>query len=328
MASEAAPRVVVDECRGVLFVYSDGTVVRRAQPGFATPVRDDGTVDWKDVTFDEARGLALRLYLPRDRGAAAGRRLPVFFYYHGGGFCIGSRAWPNCQNYCLRLASDLGALVVAPDYRLAPEHRLPAAIDDGAAAVLWLARQGGGDPWVAEAADLGRVFVSGDSAGGTIAHHLAVRFGGSPADLAPVAVRGYVQLMPFFGGVARTRSEAECPADAFLDRPLNDRYWRLSLPEGATPDHPVANPFGPGAPPLDAVDFAPTLVVVGGRDLLHDRAVDYAARLRAAGKPVVVRDFHGQQHGFFTIDPWSDASAELMRVIKRFVDADGRFDFD
>ena len=331
-SSEAAAppaRRVVDECRGVLFVYNDGTVERRAAPGFATPVRDDGSVEWKDAAFDAARGLGLRLYRPRDwerRG-----RLPVFFYYHGGGFCIGSRAWPNCQNYCLRLAADLGALVVAPDYRLAPEHRLPAAIDDGAAAVLWLAAQargGGGDPWVAQSADLARVFVSGDSAGGTIAHHLAVRFG-SPAgraELAPAAVRGYVQLMPFFGGTERTRSEAECPDDAFLNRPLNDRYWRLSLPEGATADHPVANPFGPGAPALEAVEIAPTMVVVGGRDILHDRAVDYAARLKAMGKPVEVRDFEGQQHGFFTIDPWSDASAELMRVIKRFVDSDGRFD--
>ena len=254
MASEAAAAPaahVVDECRGVLFVYSDGSVVRRAQPGFATPVRDDGSVE-----FDEA----LRLYRPRDRRQD---RLPVFFYFHGGGFCIGSRTWPNVQNYCLRLAADLGA----PDY------------------------------------------------------HLAVRFS-SPAALAPaVAVRGYVQLMPFFGGTERTRSEAECPDDAFLNRPLNDRYWRLSLPEGATADHPVA------APALDAVEFAPTgRVVVGGRDILHDRAVDYAKRLKAAGKPVEVRDFDGQQHGFFTIDPWSDASAELMRVIKRFVDSDGRFD--
>jgi acetyl esterase/lipase len=321
MAEAAAPHVV-EECRGVLFVYSDGSVVRRAAPGFATPVRDDGSVEWKDATFDSATGLGLRLYRPRRRR----QKLPVFFYYHGGGFCIGSRAWPNFQNYCLRLAAELGAVVVAPDYRLAPEHRLPAAVDDAAAAVLWLAAQAqpGGDPWVAESADLGRVFVSGDSAGGNIAHHLAVWFGAA----APggVAVRGYVQLMPFFGGAARTRSEAECPDDAFLNRPLNDRYWRLSLPEGATPDHPAANPFGPGAPELGSVQFAPTLVVVGGRDILRDRAVDYAARLKAAGKPVELREFQGQQHGFFTIDPWSDASAELMRVVKRFVDSDGRFD--
>ncbi|GJN24586.1 hypothetical protein PR202_gb12336 [Eleusine coracana subsp. coracana] len=336
MASgDAAAPHVVDECRGVLFVYSDGSVVRRPGPGFATPVRDDGSVEWKDATFDAARGLGLRLYRPVPTATTEEKKkkLPVFLYYHGGGFCIGSRAWPNCQNYCLRLASDLGAVVVAPDYRLAPEHRLPAAIDDGAAAVLWLAAQADADPWLAESADLSRVFVSGDSAGGTIAHHLAVRFGSAAgrAELGPTTtIRGYVQLMPFFGGEARTRSEAECPDDAFLNRPLNDRYWRLSLPVGATRDHPVANPFGPGALPLDddddGVEFAPTMVVVGGKDILRDRAVDYAARLKAMGKPVEVREFEGQQHGFFTIDPWSDASAELMRVVKRFVDSDGRFD--
>ena len=66
-AGDPAPHVV-DECRGVLFVYSDGTVVRRAAPGFATPVRDDGSVEWKDATFDAARGLGLRLYRPRDWG--------------------------------------------------------------------------------------------------------------------------------------------------------------------------------------------------------------------------------------------------------------------
>jgi acetyl esterase/lipase len=328
MASEdsVAPPVIVDECRGVLFVYSDGSVVRRSGPGFATPVRDDGTVEWKDVEFDAAHGLGLRLYRPRERNQ---QLLPVFFYYHGGGFCIGSRTWPNCQNYCLRLVAELGAVVVAPDYRLGPEHRLPAAIDDAAAALLWLASQAGGDdPWLTEAADFTRVFVSGDSAGGTIAHHLAVRFGSAAgrAELGAASVRGYVQLMPFFGGTERTRSEAECPDDAFLNRPLNDRYWRLSLPVGATADHPVSNPFGPDSPALEAVEFAPTLVVVGGRDILHDRAVDYAARLRAMGKAVEVKDFEGQQHGFFTIDPWSDASAVLMRALRRFIDTDGRFD--
>lgn len=327
MASDpAAPPHVVDECRGVLFVYSDGSVVRRAGPSFATPVRDDGSVEWKDAVFDAERALGVRLYRPRGR-----ERLPVFFYYHGGGFCIGSRTWPNCQNYCLRLAAELGAVVVAPDYRLAPEHPLPAAIEDGSAALLWLASQAGagpdgGDPWLTEAADFGRVFISGDSAGGTIAHHLAVQFGSAAgrAELEPVRVRGYVQLMPFFGGVERTRSEAECPDDAFLNRPLNDRYWRLSLPAGATADHPVSNPFGKGSPGLEAVELAPTLVVVGGRDILRDRAADYAARLRAMGKPVEVREFEGQQHGFFTIDPWSAASAELMRILKRFVETDGR----
>ncbi|KAG1347968.1 Arylacetamide deacetylase [Cocos nucifera] len=315
----------VDECRGVLRVFSDGSIVRSPNPSFPVPVQDDGSVDWKDAQFDAAHDLHLRLYKPRHRLASDGPKFPVFYYFHGGGFCIGSRTWPNCQNYCLRLASELRAVVVAPDYRLAPEHHLPAAIDDGAAAVEWLRRQAASpdpDPWFAEAVDFGRVFISGDSAGGNIAHHLAVRFGSAAgrAKLEPVRIRGFVQLMPFFGGTRRTKSEAECPKDAFLNLELNDRYWRLSLPRGATADHPLVNPFGPGSPDLEPLEFEPMLVVVGDRDLLRDRAAAYAKRLREWGKPVELAEFQGQQHGFFTIDPWSEPANELMRVIKRFMD--------
>lgn len=218
------PPYIVDECRSSLFVYSDGTIVRSANPSFAVPVHDDGSVEWKDVLFDPINNLSLRLYKP----CHVTTKLPIFFYFHGGGFCIGSRTWPNCQNYCFRLASELSAIVIAPDYRLAPEHRLPAAIDDSVACLLWLQSQAAGsntDQWLSESADFTQVVVSGDSAGGNIAHHLAVRFG-SPsgrAELEPVRIKGYVQLMPFFGGVERTKSEAECPKEAFLNLELNDR---------------------------------------------------------------------------------------------------------
>ncbi|WOK91739.1 hypothetical protein Cni_G00430 [Canna indica] len=313
----SSPPHVVDDCRGVLRVLSDGTIVRTQNPSFLVPVVDDGSVEWKDVLFSPApNALHLRLYRPRHDPAD---RLPVFFYFHGGGYCIGSRTWPNVQTYCLRLASDLRALVVAPDYRLAPEHRLPAAIHDSFAAVEWL--RSAADPWLAESADLARVFISGDSAGGSIAHHLALRFG-SPdgrAALSPVRIRGFVQLMPFFGGTQRTRSEEECPADAFLNRDLNDRYWRLSIPLGATLDHPLVNPFGPESPDMQAAELDPVLVVVGGKDLLRDRAVDYARRLRGWGKPVELAEYEGQQHGFFTINPWSEPANELMDRIKRFM---------
>ncbi|XP_072951504.1 strigolactones hydrolase CXE15 [Typha angustifolia] len=311
-----------EECRGVLRVYSDGSIVRSLNPSFPVPVVDDGSVEWRDALFDPTHDLRLRLYRPRQSTSA---KLPVFFYFHGGGFCIGSRTWPNCQNYCLRLASDLSALVVAPDYRLAPEHRLPAALDDANTALLWLRDQSESDAWISESADLGRVFISGDSAGGTIAHHLAVRFGSRSgrAELGPVRVRGHVLLMPFFGGTQRTRSEAECPKEAFLNLELNDRYWRLSIPRGATFDHPIANPFGPESADLEAVELEPMLVVVGERDLLRDRAVQYAERLKGMRKPVELAEFGGQQHGFFTIAPWSEPANELMRIIKRFMDHNG-----
>lgn len=223
MAETSTTSLPYEECRGVLRVYSDGSIVRSPKPSFDIPVHDDGSVAWKDVIFDHTHQLQLRLYKP----AASKSKLPIFYYIHGGGFCIGSRAWPNCQNYCFRLALSLQAVVVSPDYRLAPEHRLPAAIEDGVAAVKWLQAQAVSeepDTWLTDVADFGNVFISGDSAGGNIAHNLAVQLGTGSPELAPVRVKGYVLLAPFFGGTILSKSEAEGPKEAFLNWELIDRY--------------------------------------------------------------------------------------------------------
>ena len=228
--SDSATPYVVDQCRGVLHVYSDGSIVRSSKPSFDVPVNDDGAVLWKDVVFDPAHDLQLRLYKPADSSSSSIPKLPIFYYIHGGGFCIGSRAWPNCQNYCFRLASELQAVVISPDYRLAPENRLPAAIEDGYKAVKWLQAQAIADEpdtWLSDVADFSRVFISGDSAGGNIAHHLAVQLGSGSPELVPVRIRGYVFLAPFFGGTIRTKSEAEGPKDAFLNLELIDRFTSL-----------------------------------------------------------------------------------------------------
>ncbi|OUZ99503.1 Alpha/beta hydrolase fold-3 [Macleaya cordata] len=309
------PPYEVEEVRGVLRIYSDGSIVRSTKPSFDVPVHDDSSVLWKDVLFNTTHNLHLRLYKPASSSTTA-TKLPIFYYIHGGGFCIGSRAWPNCQNYCFLLASQLQAVIISPDYRLAPENRLPAAIEDGYLSVKWLQDQAlseNPDTWLTDVADFGRVFISGDSAGGNIAHNLAVRFGAGSAELAPVRVRGYVLLAPFFGGTVRTRSEAEGPREAFLNLELIERFWRLSIPVGDTTDHPLVNPFGPESPSLEPMALDPILVVVGGSDLLKDRAEYYAKKLKAFGKKVEYVEFEGKQHGFFTIDPNSEASNKLMQ---------------
>ncbi|KAJ7948122.1 Alpha/beta-Hydrolases superfamily protein [Quillaja saponaria] len=315
----------VEECRGVLRVYSDGSIFRSSKPSFDVPVQDDGTVLWKDVVFDTTHNLQLRLYKPANfsSSSSSNSNLPIFYYIHGGGFCISSRTWPNCQNYCLRLASELQAVVVSPDYRLAPENRLPAAIEDGLVAVKWLQAQAVSyerDTWLTDVADFNRVFISGDSAGGNIAHHLAVQLGYGSPDLAPVRVRGYVLLAPFFGGTVRTKFEAEGPKDAFLNLELVDRFWRLSIPIGQTTDHPLVNPFGPFSQGLDTVSLDPILVVAGGSDLLKDRAEEYAIRLKNWGKKIEYVEFEGQQHGFFAINPNSEPAKKLMQIIKQFIE--------
>ena len=319
---------VVEDIFGLVRILSDGTVVRSPVGPVFCPTtfpENHPSVEWKEAVYDKAKNLVVRMYKP----SPAGGKLPVLVHFHGGGFCIGSPSWANVHAFCLRLAADTGAVVLSAGYRLAPEHRLPAAVDDGAAFMRWLraqssasanAAEADADAWLTEAADFRRVFVTGDSAGGTIAHHLAVRAGSGSSAAEPglVTVRGYVLFMPFFGGVRRTVSEAECPEEA-LNLDLVDRFWRLSLPAGATRDHPAANPFGPDSPDLGSVDFPPVLVVVGGLDLIRDRTVDYAERLAAMGKPVEVAEFAGKPHGFYLHEPGSEATGELIGLVSRFL---------
>jgi len=344
MSGDTAPRVV-DDYRGVIQLFSDGTVVR-SDPAVLRPpderFPDVPGVEWdEDVVYDAAHGLSLRLYRPA--AAAAGdaakeekkKKLPVLMYFHSGGFCLGTFSQPNFHSGCLRLASELPAVVVSADYRLGPEHRLPAAIDDAAAALSWLRDQHATavgvagahhhHRWLAESADFTRVFVAGESSGANMSHHVAVRHGSGELPLAPLRVAGHVLLTPFFSGVHRTAAEASpSPPPAAVSPPsftteMADTMWRLSLPVGATRDHPVTNPFGPGSPALGAVAFPRVLVVSAGRDILHERVLRYAARLQEMEKPVEVVVLEEQEHAFFSRQPWSHGTSEMIRVVPRFV---------
>ncbi|KAM2890619.1 hypothetical protein FF1_008750 [Malus domestica] len=315
---------IVEDCMGVLQVFSDGSINRCSLTdiNFNIPVIDDGSVGFKDITFDKKHKLSLRLYKPKSTNQDS--KLPVVFYFHGGGFCVGSHVWPNCHNCCIRLSSGLQALVVSPDYRLAPEHKLPAAIDDAVSAVEWLQREASGestnncDAWIGGTADFDRVFILGDSSGGNMAHHLAVRLATGSIKPAPIRVRGFVLLAPFFGGAERTKSE-EGPCEALLSLEILDRFWRLSMPEGETRDHPMVNPFGPNSPNLEKVALDPILVIVGGNELLKDRVESYWRKLKDLGKKIEYVEFEGEQHGFLTNDPYSEVSNEALQVIKRFM---------
>ncbi|BAF20863.1 carboxylesterase 15 [Oryza sativa Japonica Group] len=330
-SSSPAPPHVVEDCLGIVQLLSDGTVTRSGDYSSISLMRDvpiDLPVQWKDVVYDAGRGLRLRMYAPANHGGEEGK-LPVLVYFHGGGFCIASFELPNFHAGALRLAGELPAVVLSADYRLAPEHRLPAAYEDAVAVLSWLRGQAAAaaDPWLAASADFERVFVCGDSCGGNIAHHLTVGCGSGDIALDAARLAGCVMLWPYFGGEERMPSEAPPPppegdaSPSAMGITLFDQMWRLALPAGATRDHPAANPFGPESPPLDGVAFPPVLIVDPELDVLRDRVADYAARLQAMGKRVELVKFEGQGHGFFVLDPMSEASGELVRVVRRFVHA-------
>ncbi|VFQ59254.1 unnamed protein product [Cuscuta campestris] len=314
---------VVEDCHGLLKLYSDGSVFRSKDVlmHVPSPVHDDSSVVWKDTLLDDARGLHLRIYRPRSPAPSA-NALPVVFFFHGGGFCFGSRTWPNSHATCVRLCFGLRAVVLAPDYRLAPEHRLPAAADDAFRAVKWLASQAwarGREGVLGDGVDFGRVFVVGDSSGGNLAHHLAVRLRAGSQELAPVRVRGYVMLSPFFGGTVRTKSEAEGPPEPSLNIQILDRFWRLALPTGQNTDHPMANPFGPESPSLERVRLDPILVMVGGKEIVKDRVENYVMKMKSLKKEVDYVVFQGEYHGFFINDPFSDVGDLVVQKIMDFM---------
>ncbi|VAH74214.1 probable carboxylesterase 15 [Triticum dicoccoides] len=317
----AAPQVMED-LPSVVKLLSDGSVVRGDEAVLwpKDPLPDVPGVQWKDAMYHAPRGLSVRVYRPSPSvTTAGGPKLPVLVYFHGGGYCIGSFAQPHFHTYCLRAAAELPAVVLSVQYRLAPEHRLPAAIEDGAAFLSWLCGQAelgvGADPWLAETADFGRTFISGASAGTNLAHHVTVQVASAQQDVHPVHIAGYVLISAFFGGAKRTATEADPPADVSLTVEGSDMFWRMSLPVGTNRDHPVANPFGPESPSLASV-------VAPESDVLRDRVMGYAARLREMGKAVEVAEFAGEQHGFSVLRPFGEAANELMRVLKRFVYTD------
>ncbi|RLM73454.1 ent-kaurenoic acid oxidase 1-like [Panicum miliaceum] len=159
--------------------------------------------------------VAVRLYLPpaaRDGGS----RIPVLVYFHGGGFCLLSAFNAIIHGYLNSLAARARAVVVSVEYRLAPEHPIPAAYEDSWRALAWVASHASGageEAWLAGHADFSRLSLAGESAGANIAHHMAMRAG---AEGLPGGARisGAVLVHPYFLSDAKVPSEENNPAMA------------------------------------------------------------------------------------------------------------------
>ena len=252
-----------------------------------------------DFFIPAADGSALRarLYAPTLE------RLPTLLYLHGGGFTIGNLE--THDSLCRQLALRSGAAVVALDYRLAPEHRFPCAVDDAWAAMRWLAQHA-----ATLGLDAARLAVGGDSAGGTLAAVCAIH----ARDIG-VPLRLQVLITPGTTAHADTPShsrfargfllEAEGIAwffDQYIAR-ADRRDWRFAPLE---------------ADALEGV--APACVVLAECDPLVDEGVAYADRLRAAGVPVELELARGVTHDFIKLGrvlPEADAAQALIAAALR-----------
>ncbi|KAK9942154.1 hypothetical protein M0R45_007836 [Rubus argutus] len=162
-------------------VYKDGRIERLLGTSTVPASIDPQTgVQSKDLVISNEPLISARLYIPKSTTAESTQKLPLLVYFHGGGFCIESAFSPTYHYYLNGLVSEANVVAVSVDYRLAPEHPLPAAYEDSWAALKWVGSHYGGtgpEEWLNRYADLDRVFFSGDSCGANIAHNMGLRIG-------------------------------------------------------------------------------------------------------------------------------------------------------
>lgn len=242
------------------------------------PVHPDVTAEDRAIP-GPAGDLTVRIYRP----PAVGDRPPVIVYFHGGGFAVGDL--DTHDGTCREHAVVGGAVVVSVDYRLAPEHPYPAAVDDAWAATQWVAAHGEN-----LGVDVGRLAVAGDSAGGNLAAVTAQRARENGPAIA-------FQLLWY----PATMWDESLPSySENATAPVLDREAILAFSRWYAPDADFSEPE-PGLAPGRAADFAglpPAYVAVAGHDPLRDDGARYAELLDAAGVPVELHNAETLVHGY------------------------------
>ncbi|KAK8519305.1 hypothetical protein V6N13_133229 [Hibiscus sabdariffa] len=295
---------------------SDGSVNRLLLRFFDYQVSPNpiptNSVSTSDITVDASRNLWFRLFSP---SLPSDIPLPVVIFFHGGGFTFLSPASQGYDAVCRRFARKFPAFVVSVNYRLAPEHTYPSQYEDGFDVLKFLDENH--NAILPENADLSRCFLAGDSAGGNIAHHVAVR--ACKAEFETLKLRGVICIQPFFGGEERTEAEVELVGAPLVSVGRSDFCWKAFLPKGwSNRDHPAVNVSGPNAEDIRGLEFPATMVVVAGFDPLKDWDRRYYEWLKASGKEARLIEYPSMMHAFY-IFPELEESAHLILQIKDFI---------
>jgi acetyl esterase len=275
--------------------------VRAASIALAPPVEELHSV--RDVAIPGPGGsLPVRIYTPR--AVADGERLPIIVHFHGAGWVGGDL---DTHDAIARYyAKHADAVVIAVDYRLAPEHRFPAAVDDAVAAVQWAS-----DHASELAGDASRLAVLGDSAGATLATVVCriARDRGTPRIAYQALVYPATDLRLASSYPSR---DAFGGGDYFLS--VADIHWFREQYLG----NPDIDERDPRVSPLasdDVQQLPPAVIVTAGYDPLRDEAKMYADRLSSAGVPVEYRCFESTVHAFVSFSAMIPAGMEALAFV-------------
>ena len=265
--------------------------------GFSGPAKAIGGIE--NRTFPgPASELQVRIYTPAGLGAQ--ELLPGLVYFHGGGFVAGGL--DAYDGICRALTAASRCRILSVDYRLAPEHLFPSAIEDGLAATIWVA---------SHAAQLGvdpdRLGVCGDSAGATLAAVVCQ----SVAATGQVRLACQLLLCPIMDYAAESDSRRSLGSGYLVDRATLEHDLRHYLPAGADRADPRVSPLRAA----QLRGLPPTGVHTAEFDPLRDEGAAYAERLRGAGVPTTYHCHPGMIHLFYGLGaliPYADTAFELM----------------
>jgi acetyl esterase len=262
-------------------------MIREASAAMRVPEEPVPVHAVRELTLRGAAGtLRARLYAPNSSA-----RLPVVVFYHGGGFVLCDL--DTHDNICRRLANGSGAAVISVEYRLAPEARFPAPLEDCYAALCDIA---------ARAAELGvdaaRLAVAGDSAGANLATAVCIL----ARDRKGPAIRYQALWYPCVDATCNSTSMHELGTGYMLSRGIMQWFWECYVEKPEQLRDPLVSPLFA----TQLANLPPASVTSAEFDPLRDEGEQYASHLQAAGVPVVVRRYNGMIHGFISMPALTD----------------------
>ncbi|MED6111622.1 hypothetical protein PIB30_053919 [Stylosanthes scabra] len=278
-------------------VFKDGAVdLLHPPPKLYTP----SDIKNVDISTDPCAPLEARIFLPNIPNP--NNKLPVFLFFHGSGFCSSSAFTEEYTNYVAAIANEAKVLAVSVEYSKFPTCPPPACYEDAWKSLEWVESHAGGngpEDWLNEHADLQRIFVAGNSAGGNLAHWVASLAGKSNLQ-AGASVEGAILVHPFFGGIGE------------------DEQWLYMCKEKKGPED---SRLKPTAEDLKTLGCKRVLVFVAGKDRLLVAGRNYVTALKKSGwnGHVELVENRDMEHTDPIYKPYDDNSREIIGKMASFV---------
>ncbi|KAK7280166.1 hypothetical protein RJT34_25228 [Clitoria ternatea] len=320
----ASPKEIARELPPLLRVYKDGTVERFLGSSKVPPCPQDPEtgVSTKDIEISQNPSISARVYLPKLNNSET-QKLPILVYFHGGAFCLESAFSFLHLRYLNIIASQANVLVVSVEYRLAPEHPLPAAYEDGWDALKWVTSHSNGnvpnaEPWLIKHGDFNRFYIGGDTSGANIAHYTALRVGGGEGLHGGVKIAGALLAFPLFWSSKPVLEESV----EGHEKSSVKKVWNFVYPDAPGGiDNPLINPLASEAPSLGNLGCPKILIFVAGKDELRERGIWYYEAVKKSGWQGDVELVHveGEEHCFQIYHPETDKSKDMVARIASFL---------